>query len=57
MSLEIGSQVARQLGGSGELAKGDVMTVGIGVGVRLTLDEGYDPPQGDIHTARQLASW
>lgn len=29
-----------------QLAKGDVMTVNIDVGVRLTLDEGYDPPQG-----------
>jgi hypothetical protein len=56
LSLEIGSQVARQLGGSGQLAKGDVMTVGIGVGVRLTLDEGYDPPQGDMYTARQLVA-
>ena len=29
-----------------QLAKGDVMKVNIDVGVRLTLDEGYDPPQG-----------
>lgn len=29
-----------------QLAKGDVMAFNIGVAVRLTLDEGYDPPQG-----------
>ena len=31
-----------------QLAKGDAMTVSIGVAVRLTLDEGYDPPQGSV---------
>lgn len=79
LSLDLGSQIARQLGGSGQvsgtsqptglclkignvgpwcvfmwefvyvyvqLAKGDVMAFNIGVSVRLTLDEGYDPPQG-----------
>lgn len=40
-----------------QLAKGDVMTVNIGVGVRLTLDEGYDPPQGTpLHATFDHAS-
>ena len=48
LSLEIGSQVAKKLGGTGELARGDVMTFKIGVTVQLALDEGYDPPQGSV---------
>lgn len=48
LNLEIGSTIAKKLGGSGEMAKGDVMNVNIGVAVRMTEDEGYDPPQGSV---------
>lgn len=48
LNLEIGSQIAKQLGGTGDLAKGDMMNVNIGVAVRMAKDEGYDPPQGSV---------
>jgi hypothetical protein len=46
LRMEIGSEPARALGGSGKVAKGDFMTVGISARVRMRLDEGFDPPQG-----------
>lgn len=45
----LGSQPARELGGTGTLAKGEASsTVGLDYSVRFELEEGYDPPQGTV---------
>jgi len=51
MKMQIGSEPARALGGTGTVAKGDSMTVNIGCNFRLEVDDGYDPPQGTTYVA------
>ena len=47
LRCEIGSAVAKGLGGSGELAKGPTTgTAVLDICITFSLDEGYDPPQG-----------
>ena len=41
LKCEIGSEVARSLGGSGTLAKAQSSTVELSLRLRFTLDEGY----------------
>lgn len=45
----IGSELARELGGTGTLSKEDATgTLGLDFAVVFDLDEGYDPPQGGV---------
>tara|TARA_B110001452_G_scaffold26846_1_gene21053 strand:- start:62 stop:814 length:753 start_codon:yes stop_codon:yes gene_type:complete len=49
MRCTLGSQPARELGGTGTLAKGEASsTVGLDYSVRFELEEGFDPPQGTV---------
>ena len=43
----VGSEVARELGGTGTLSKEDgTGTLGLDFAVAFSLDEGFEPPQG-----------
>ena len=45
----LGSQPARDLGGTGTLAKGEASsTVSVDYSVRFELEKGFDPPQGTV---------
>lgn len=48
VKCEIGSEVARSVGGSGTLAKGSSSTALLTLKLGFTVDEGYAPPQGAV---------
>ena len=56
----IGSEVARGLGGTGTLSKGDgTGTLGLDFDVAFSVDEGFEPPQGTVKllsTSRLLSA-
>ena len=53
LRCEIGSLVAKGLGGSGELASGpETSTATLDICVQFSLDEGYTPPQGPTRLRR-----
>ena len=49
---QIGSDVARSVGGSGELAKAQTSTGQLDLRLAFGLDEGYSPPQGPVRLLR-----
>ena len=51
--VEIGSTVAKSLGGSGTLARGpESSTASLDLRLCFAIDEGYSPPQGPVRLAR-----
>ena len=45
----VGSEVARELGGTGTLSKEDgTGTLGLDFAVAFSVDEGFEPPQGSV---------
>jgi len=53
VKCEIGSNIARSVGGSGELAKGSSSTAAIEFLMSFSRDRGYVPPQGPVTLLRQ----
>ena len=50
----VGSEVARELGGTGTLSKEDgTGTLGLDFAVAFSLDEGFEPPQGSVLCGNQ----